>query len=149
MKIGDKVVPVKKSIGFGLDSCREWSVGKEQGYLYVVGVHSKGYILSAFKHITNGSLYGFEDVVPFNAKRGVKRGNLRGWDAIANGIRIKGIEINPEWYKEEKFKDAIDNEESLIYMSDLDDEFIMPLSLIHIKKLHSYLGKILDYCNII
>lgn len=40
MKIGDKVVPIKK-INKVWISCREWNnIGKEQGYLYVVGEHS-------------------------------------------------------------------------------------------------------------
>lgn len=48
--IGTKVIPVNKSIGISLDRCKEWKMGKEQGYLYVISCYEEGYVLSTYNH---------------------------------------------------------------------------------------------------
>lgn len=141
MNIGSKVVPITKSIGFGLNSCREWTIGKEQGYLYIVGIHDEGYVLSAFKHTSNGSLYRFDDVMPFNDK------DDKYFNQIKEGVYIKDLEIGVEWNKNGQFLNALEKDEDLLCISCFDKNFVHTLNLAQMKKMHRYLGEVLDYCN--
>lgn len=140
MKIGDRVVPVKKSIGYGLNKCKEWNFGKEQGYLYIVGEHSEGYVLNAFKHMTGGSLYKYEDVKPYN-------GNNREFEELKNGVCIKDLEVDIEWHKSEQFDNAIKENEDILCLSCMDKNFVYTLNKGQARKLLDYLSKTLDYCD--
>ena len=91
-KVGDRVKPLRKSYLCGLNKCFQWKIGKEQGYLYVVGFWENGYVLNAYKHETGGSLYYYNDVIAY------RECDDKHFNEIKNGICVKDIEITPEWY---------------------------------------------------
>lgn len=141
-KIGDRVKPLKKSYLCGLNKCFQWKIGKEQGYLYVVGFWENGYVLNAYKDETGGSLYCYNDVVICSEC------DDKYFNEIKSGIYIKDMEITPEWYRPEKFIEAIEGDESLICISDLNNDFVQSFNLNHIKKIYKYLEKVIEYCEL-
>lgn len=140
-KIGDKVTPVKKSTGLKFENCKEWNIGKEQGFLYVVGFWENGYALSAFKNGDRASLYCYDDVVEFIDD------NSKEWLFIRDGIYINNLEIDAEWERSERFLESMDENEGILCFSSMENSYVDSFTLEQVKRIHKYLGKVIDYCE--
>ena len=77
-KVGMKVVPHNKTTGAFFNNCHHWNEagGKEQGFLYVVGVEEYLVVLNSRKDSESGNFYSFSDVTIYNGKPKIKKAEL-------------------------------------------------------------------------
>lgn len=88
----------------------------------------------------SGSLYAHDDVVEL-------KGETKEWKSIRDGLLVRDLEIDVKWYKESIFLGALKRKEDILCLADMDNQFAKPLNLAQVKRLHEYLGKVIDYCN--
>ena len=64
-KVGDKVIPVSKSVCGGLDSSIEWKASKEQGFMYIVEDDHYKYTCSRDNNVDQeGDYFLASDLIP-------------------------------------------------------------------------------------
>lgn len=138
--IGKKVVPFKKTAGvIGLDKCSEWLIGETQGFLYVTGQTRGGnYFLGAFPD-SPGNVYHESDFRIFTED------DSKEWNKISKPMRIRDVIVELDWFHMEQFERAFKTNQSLVCMSNLYSDFVLDLKLDEVKRLHKYLGEVIQF----
>jgi hypothetical protein len=97
-KVGDKVVPISKSVGCSLEHSDDWEEGKEQGYLFMKticpetdkGIKLLGHWCAASMEKSSSSCFLESDLIPYVEPKSKPRG-------FKVGDRVRVVSDTEHW----------------------------------------------------
>lgn len=139
-KIGDKVVPIRKTAMCSLENCKEWKIGEAQGFLYVKGYWEDGYVLGAFQTSDSNSIYRFGDVVEWN-ENSDQEGKF-----LVEGVRFGDFTFSTNCYTVRGLHQLARDKDKVMFIGDFEG-CGEGLTLKEVKRLKRYLDRFITYCE--